>query len=109
MPNGRLPSSASEASGSDPSAGAGSPGGSEDGTPSSKQRPVDVPPSANGETPATRSRVDNGMEEVVGDPLDAYSAIVVRVAESLTSRVASLRIRSGRGESAGSGVVLTAE
>jgi S1-C subfamily serine protease len=49
------------------------------------------------------------MEEATGDPLDAYSAIVVRVAETLTTRVAALRIRSGRGESAGSGVVLTAE
>jgi S1-C subfamily serine protease len=49
------------------------------------------------------------MEEVTGDPLDAYSAIVVGVAESLTPRVAALRIRSGRGESAGSGVVLTTE
>ena len=42
-------------------------------------------------------------------PLDAYSAIVVGVAETMTPRVAALRIRSGRGESAGSGVVLTAE
>ena len=42
-------------------------------------------------------------------PLDAYSAIVVGVAETLTPTVAALRIRSGRGESAGSGVVLTAE
>jgi S1-C subfamily serine protease len=49
------------------------------------------------------------MEEVTGGPLDAYSDAVVRVAETLTPRVATLRIRSGRGESAGSGVVLTAE
>jgi S1-C subfamily serine protease len=49
------------------------------------------------------------MDEVTGGPLDAYSAVVVHVAETLTPRVASLRIRSGRGESAGSGVVLTAE
>src|SRR5215218_7379166 len=49
------------------------------------------------------------MEEATGDPLDAYSAIVVRVAETLTTRVAALRIRSGRGESAGAGVVLTAD
>jgi S1-C subfamily serine protease len=41
--------------------------------------------------------------------LDAYSAAVVGVAETLTPRVAALHIRSGRGESAGSGVVLTAE
>jgi S1-C subfamily serine protease len=47
------------------------------------------------------------MEEE--QPLDAYSAIVVRVAETLTPRVAALRITSERGESAGSGVVLTAE
>jgi S1-C subfamily serine protease len=49
------------------------------------------------------------MQEPPGEPLDAYSAIVVGVAETLTPRVAALRIRSGRGESAGSGVVLTAE
>jgi S1-C subfamily serine protease len=50
------------------------------------------------------------MEEARGGgPLDAYSAVVVRVAETLTPRVASLRIRSGRGEAAGSGVVLTSE
>jgi S1-C subfamily serine protease len=42
-------------------------------------------------------------------PLDAYSAAVVGVADKLTPRVAALHIRSGRGESAGSGVVLTAE
>ncbi|HEY2878160.1 S1C family serine protease [Nocardioides sp.] len=42
-------------------------------------------------------------------PLDAYSAAVVGVAERLTPRVAALHIRSGRGESAGSAVVLTAE
>lgn len=43
------------------------------------------------------------------DALDAYSAIVTAVAASLTPRVAALRIRSGRGESAGSAVVLTGE
>ena len=51
------------------------------------------------------------MEEGKGRerPLDAYSAAVVGVADKLTPRVAALRIRSGRGEAAGSGVVLTAE
>jgi S1-C subfamily serine protease len=42
-------------------------------------------------------------------PLDAYSAAVVGVADKLTPLVAALRIRSRRGEAAGSGVVLTAE
>jgi S1-C subfamily serine protease len=42
-------------------------------------------------------------------PLDAYSAVVTGVAESLTPRVASLRIRGRRGESAGSAVVLSRE
>ncbi|HEY3527631.1 MAG TPA: trypsin-like peptidase domain-containing protein [Nocardioides sp.] len=42
-------------------------------------------------------------------PLDVYSAAVVGVAELLTPRVAALHFRSGRGESAGSGVVMTAE
>ena len=43
------------------------------------------------------------------EPLDAYSAIVVGVADSLTPRVAALRIRGRRGESAGSAVVLSDE
>jgi S1-C subfamily serine protease len=42
-------------------------------------------------------------------PLDAYSAVVVAVAELLTPRVASLRIRGRRGEAAGSAVVLSGE
>ncbi len=49
------------------------------------------------------------------EPLDTYSAIVVRVAEGLTPKVASLRVpRSraggrGQGESLGSAVVFTAD
>ena len=42
-------------------------------------------------------------------PLDAYSAVVVAVAELLTPRVASLRIRGRRGDAAGSAVVLSSE
>ena len=45
----------------------------------------------------------------VGGPLDAYSAVVVGVAELLTPRVASLRIRGRRGEASGSAVVLSSE
>jgi S1-C subfamily serine protease len=45
----------------------------------------------------------------VDDPLDAYSAIVTGAASALTPRVAALRIRGRRGESAGSAVVLTGE
>lgn len=41
--------------------------------------------------------------------LDAYSATVTSVAARLTPKVAALRIRSLRGESAGSAVVLTGE
>jgi S1-C subfamily serine protease len=41
--------------------------------------------------------------------LDAYSAIVTSVAAQLTPRVAALRARSQRSESAGSAVVLTRE
>lgn len=41
--------------------------------------------------------------------LDAYSAIVTSVAAQLTPRVAAVRLRSGRSESAGSAVVLTRE
>ncbi len=43
------------------------------------------------------------------EPLDAYSRIVVGVADTLTPRVAALRIRGRRGESAGSAVVLSSE
>jgi S1-C subfamily serine protease len=50
----------------------------------------------------------DGVVEPV-DPMDAYSAIVVGVADSLLPRVASLRIRGRRGESAGSAVVLSDE
>src|SRR5215212_3987328 len=42
-------------------------------------------------------------------PLDAYSAVVVGVAELLTPRVASLRIRGRRGEASGSAVMLSSE
>jgi len=44
-----------------------------------------------------------------GEALDAYSRVVTGVAASLTPRVAALRLRGRRGESAGSAVVLTAE
>lgn len=43
------------------------------------------------------------------DALDAYSAIVTSVAAQLTPRVAALRIRQARGESAGSAVTLSGE
>ena len=49
---------------------------------------------------------DPGRE---AEGLDAYSAIVTSVAARLTPKVAALRIRSSRGESGGSAVVLTAE
>ncbi|HEX6149756.1 S1C family serine protease [Nocardioides sp.] len=42
-------------------------------------------------------------------PLDAYSATVVGVAEALGPRVAALRVSAGRGDAAGSAVVLSAE
>ncbi|ORT48060.1 trypsin-like peptidase domain-containing protein [Frankia sp. KB5] len=41
------------------------------------------------------------------EPLDAYSAVVTRVAAALTPSVASLRVRTRRGAGAGSGVVFT--
>ena len=43
------------------------------------------------------------------DAMDAYSAITTSVAAQLTPKVAALRIRSRRAESAGSAVVLTGE
>ena len=43
------------------------------------------------------------------DPLDAYSQVVVNVAETVLPSVASLRVRHQRGEGAGSASVLTAD
>jgi S1-C subfamily serine protease len=43
------------------------------------------------------------------DPLDAYSAVVVSVAETVLPSVASLRVRTRRGDGAGSASVLTAD
>jgi len=43
------------------------------------------------------------------DPLDAYSATVVHVAETVLPSIASLRVRTVRGEGAGSASVLTAD
>jgi S1-C subfamily serine protease len=43
------------------------------------------------------------------DPLDAYSAVVVRVARTVLPSVASLRVRGRRGSGAGSASVLTAD
>ncbi|WP_141575610.1 S1C family serine protease [Actinomadura sp. WMMA1423] len=42
-------------------------------------------------------------------PLDAYSRVVSAVARDLTPRVAALRVRSRRGEGAGSAVAFTAD
>ncbi len=51
--------------------------------------------------------MDDGIDHE-DDVLDTYSRVVSGVAEQLIPRVASLRMRGGRrGESAGSGVVLT--
>jgi S1-C subfamily serine protease len=43
------------------------------------------------------------------DPLDAYSATVVRVAETVLPSIASLRVRTRRGQGAGSASVLTGD
>lgn len=43
------------------------------------------------------------------DPMDAYSAVVVSVADRVLPSVASLRVRTARGEGAGSASVLTAD
>src|SRR3954447_19018841 len=49
------------------------------------------------------------MDAADSDALDAYSQIVIGVAERLTPRVAAVRVRQdrSRGEGAGSAVVLT--
>jgi S1-C subfamily serine protease len=68
-------------------------------------------PSENQGTDDARRRVAPVMstDPAESGALDAYSAIVTTVAAQLTPRVAALHVRSPRGESAGSGVVLTAE
>ena len=43
------------------------------------------------------------------DPLDAYSATVVRVAETVLPSIASLHVRTRRGQGAGSASVITAD
>lgn len=48
-------------------------------------------------------------EGIGPDPMDAYSAAVVRVAEIVLPSVASLRVRTPRGDGAGSASVLTAD
>jgi S1-C subfamily serine protease len=68
------------------------------------RNPRTVPPTANG----GGFREPTALDGVV-EPLDAYSAIVVGIADTLTPRVAALRIRGRRGESAGSAVVLSQE
>lgn len=54
--------------------------------------------------------IENSAESAAeNEALDAYSAIVTGVAAELTPRVAAVRMRGRRGESAGSAVVLTGE
>jgi len=53
--------------------------------------------------------LDPGPGPAAEQPLDAYSTIVTAVAADLTPRVAAVRVSHGRGESAGSAVVLTRE
>ncbi len=43
----------------------------------------------------------------MSDPMDAYSQVVTHVAATVSPAVASLRVRTGRGEGAGSAVVFT--
>lgn len=50
---------------------------------------------------------NEGFPSRPDEPLDAYSAIVTRVAAALTPSVASLRVRTRRGAGAGSAVVFT--
>src|SRR6476660_3414320 len=71
-----------------------------------------VSPTANPGIPSGTPLVVTAMSTdpaAASAALDAYSAIVTSVAAQLTAKVAALRIRSVRGESAGSAVVLTGE
>ncbi len=52
---------------------------------------------------------DREIAVTADDPLDAYSATVVRVAETVLPSIASLRVRSNRGQGAGSASVLTSD
>jgi len=58
---------------------------------------------------ARRAYVCTSMESRDLDALDAYSRIVVDVADRLLPSVASLRVRSRRGEGAGSAVAFTGD
>lgn len=53
--------------------------------------------------------MDGHDEPNARDPLDAYSEAVVRVAETVLPSVASLRVRTERGEGGGSASVLTSD
>jgi S1-C subfamily serine protease len=72
--------------------------------------PRAVPRCADGEHRA-RLRPGSGLYDMADDreALDAYSAAVVRVAETVLPSVASVRVRSRRGQGAGSASVLTAD
>jgi S1-C subfamily serine protease len=57
----------------------------------------------------SRRAREEGLTVSTDDPLDAYSATVVRVAETVLPSIASLRVRTRRGQGAGSASVLTGD
>src|SRR5882757_3385818 len=65
--------------------------------------------SAVGERPASPGTAGSSADMSDDDALDAYSAAVVHVAETVLPSVASLRVRVGRRQGAGSASVLTAD
>jgi S1-C subfamily serine protease len=67
-----------------------------------------VPLCANGVAAASAPEVRCGVSEAA-DPLDAFSAAVVRVADQLLPSVVSLRVRTHVGIGGGSGSVLTSD
>ncbi len=62
-----------------------------------------APKGSKGSVPGERGSVPDE------EPLDAYSRIVTRIATEVTPSVASLRVRTRRGEGAGSAVVFTGD
>lgn len=54
-------------------------------------------------------RIADGGADRAEDPLDAYSRVVTRVARDLLPSMASLAVRSGRGQGTGSASVISAD
>ena len=63
----------------------------------------------NGFPPQTNSPLGDGPVPGEGEALDAYSQVVVRVADALRPAVVNLRVGRGRNQGSGSGVMFSAD